>query len=234
VVGVLLALAATWPRLTAEYYFAQAEGLENGNHFDEAERALASAQSTLPSLSNTWRYWLAKGRLSVRQRQLDNPFASFYLAHQATLSGDFTRARALLEPNLRGAAPSLVERDLFAGILAQSAAAYVSDAKYSAAEVCWSEAMSIAPWKVAYSLAHGASQIAAAPERAELVDGELIPTLEQVGDIMVASDYHSLVGDAHFVAGNFVKAREMYDVAMSLFQMPKYINVQAQEGRLGM
>ena len=123
---------------------------------------------------------------------------------------------------------------MFAGILAQTAAVYVSDAKYGAAESYWGEATAIAPWKVAYTLAHGASQIAAAPERAHLIDGELKPTLENVGDIMVASDYHTLVGDAHFVAGEFAKARERYDEAVDLFQMPKYINVQAQEGRLGM
>ena len=51
---------------------------------------------------------------------------------------------------------------------------------------------------------------------------------------MVASDYHTLVGDAHFVVGEFAKARERYNEAIDLFQMPKYINVQAQEGRLGM
>jgi tetratricopeptide (TPR) repeat protein len=233
-VGILLAVAATWPRLTAEYYFAQASNFENANDFEQAEHALESARSTLPCLENTWQYWLAKGRLRVRNNQRDDRFAVFYLAHQALLSGDFTRARALLEPYVRGPSAAGVERDLFAGIEAQAAAIYVSDAKYSAAEICWSDAVDIAPWKVSYQLARGAARIAAAPQRTDAIDQEAMPLLKHVGDLMVASDYYALVGDAHFITGQFGKAREMYGHAMDLFEMPKYINVQAQEGRLGM
>jgi hypothetical protein len=76
--------------------------------------------------------------------------------------------------------------------------------------------------------------LASAPDRAQAIDQQLMPLLQHVGDRMVASDVHSLVGDAHFVAGNFVRARQMYDLAIDTFQTPKFINVPAQEGRLGM
>jgi hypothetical protein len=232
--GILLAMAATWPRFTSEYHFARAESSENANRFEEAQDALAAAQSAMPSMQNTWRYWLAKGRLSVRQQQMDNKFATFYLAHQAVLSDDLTRARALAEPAIRAGHASTVQCDLFAGICGQSAAEYVAFAKYSAAESCWDEAMAVAPWNLAYPLAHAAAQAAAAPHRARSIAEVSRPLLTHVGDRMVVSDFHSLMADAHFVSGDFQQARRMYDLAMEAFHLPKYINVPAQEGRLGL
>ncbi len=232
--GILLAMAATWPRLMSEYHVARAETFENADRFDEAEDALAAAGQVMPSMENTWRYWLAKGRLSFRQRQLEKKFATFYLAHQAVLDGDLTRARALAEPEIRAGHASAVQCDLFAAICGQTAAEYVSYAKYSAAESCWDEAMVVAPWKLAYPLAHAAAQAAAAPHRARSIAEEARPLLAHLGDRMVVSDFHSLMADAHFVAGDFDQARRMYDLAMKAFHLPKYINVPAQEGRLGM
>jgi tetratricopeptide (TPR) repeat protein len=150
------------------------------------------------------------------------------------LSGDLDRARALLEPYVVGAKGSTVERDLLSAILAQRAAEYVSYSKYSAAELSWSEAAAIAPWKTSYPLAHSAAQLAAAPHRASEIEQQVLPRLSGVGDRMVSSDFYSLVGDAHFAKGDFDQARAMYDLAMNLFHLPKYGNVYAQEGRLGM
>jgi tetratricopeptide (TPR) repeat protein len=232
--GVLLALAATWPRMVSEYHFARAESFENADRFDEAEDALGAAGQALPSMENTWRYWLAKGRLSFRQQRVENKFATFYLAHQAVLNGDLTRARALAEPEIRAGHAATVQCDLFAAICGQTAAEYVSYAKYSAAESCWDEAMAVAPWKLAYPLAHAAARAAAAPHRARSIAEEASPLLAHIGDRMVVSDFHSLMADAHFVSGNFDEARRMYDLAMDIFHLPKYINVPAQEGRLGM
>jgi hypothetical protein len=232
--GVLLALAATWPRVAAEYYFARADAFERGNHFEAADRALDAARIAMPSMEETRRLWLAKGRLKVRQGRTADRFASFYVAHQAMLSGELTLSHAVLEPFIRHPGVSVAERDLFAGIVAQRAAEYVADAKYSAAELCWDEAAAVAPWKRAYRIAHGAAQVAAAPHRAAEIDERLIPMLAHLGDRMVASDVYSLVGDAHFVSGQFVRARQMYNLSIGLFQTPKYVNVPAQEGRLGL
>jgi hypothetical protein len=232
--GLMLALAATWPRLAAEYHFARADALERANHFDQAELSLDAARNAMPCMEDTRRYWLAKGRLDVRRGRTSDQFASFYLAHQAMLSGDLTNAHAVLEPSIRRPDATVAQRDLLAGILAQRAAEYVSDAKYSAAELCWDEASAVAPWKGAYRIAHGAAQVAAAPHRAGEIDERLIPMLSHLGDRMVASDVYSLVGDAHFLSGEFVRARQMYDRSIGLFQTPKYVNVPAQEGRLGM
>ena len=94
--------------------------------------------------------------------------------------------------------------------------------------------MAVAPWNLAYPLAHAAAQAAAAPHRARSIAEEAKPLIAHIGDRMVVSDFHSLVADAHFVSGDFDQARRMYDLAMDMFHLPKYINVPAQEGRLGM
>jgi Flp pilus assembly protein TadD len=55
-----------------------------------------------------------------------------------------------------------------------------------------------------------------------------------VGDCFVGSDFASALGDAYFETGDFDRARVMYTKAMDLFHLPKYVNLHAQEGRLGM
>ncbi len=233
-VGLLLAVAATWPRWLAEYHWAQAEVLENANRFAAASQSLESVRRAMPAMAKTRQYWLAKGRLSFRQRQPDNEFQAFFLAHQAVLSGDFDRARAVLERYVHGSQGTAAERDLLSGILAYRAAEYVSESKYSAAELCWREAAAMAPWKVGYWIAQCAAQLAVAPHRAHEIEQQAVPRLRQVADRMVTSDFHSIVGDAYFVVGDFTRARAMYDRAIELFHLPKYINVHAQEGRLGL
>jgi hypothetical protein len=232
--GVVLAGAATWPRIVAEYHFARAEAAENANRFQDAQRSLEAAGNVMPAMGHTWRYWLANGRLDFRQQKTNSKFASFYLSHQAVLSGDLTRARALLEPYVWRGRAGTAQRDLFAVIAGRRAAEYVGDAKYTAAEQSWDEAAAVAPWKPAYQIAAAAALLSSAPDRAATIGHTLDPLLQHVGDRMVASDVRSLLGDAHFVSGNFVTARQMYSLAMSTFQTPKYINIPAQQGRLGM
>lgn len=234
VVGVALALAATWPRWLAEYRWGRAAALENGHDFVAADRSLDAARAAMPALGNTWRYWLAKGRISFRQREAENKYQAFFLAHQAVLSDELDRARALMEPYIGPNEGTTTQRDLLASVIARRATDYASDGKYSGAELSWGEAAAIAPWKAAYRIAHQAAQLAVAPQRAAEVQQQALPDLEALGDRMVSSDFHSLVGDAYFVVGDFGRARAMYDRALSLFHLPKYTNIPAQEGRLGM
>jgi hypothetical protein len=55
-----------------------------------------------------------------------------------------------------------------------------------------------------------------------------------VGDCFVGADLATALGDAYFVTGEFDRARDMYSLAMNIFHLPKYVNVHAQEGKLGM
>jgi tetratricopeptide (TPR) repeat protein len=233
-VGVVLACAATWPRWLAERHFAKAESLEFANRFAEARQSLERAKAAVPSLAATSRYWLTRGRLSFRQKAAEDEFQAFFLAHQAAISGDFDRARAVMERYVEGNKGTSVQRDLLAGIIARRATEYAADAKYSGAELCWSEAAEMAPWKPAYRIAHSAARLSAVPRRAAETEQDMLPRLSDLGDRMVSSDFHSLLGDAYFVSGDFARARQMYDRAIALFHLPKYANVAAQEGRLGM
>jgi hypothetical protein len=62
----------------------------------------------------------------------------------------------------------------------------------------------------------------------------MLGQLCEVGDCFVGSDFASALGDAYFETGDFDRARVMYTKAMDLFHLPKYVNLHAQEGRLGM
>jgi tetratricopeptide (TPR) repeat protein len=234
VAGFVLAVAATWPRVLAEYHWSRASTLENSQQTTAADEALRSAVSAMPVMGHTWRFWLAKGRISYRQHEAENAYQAFFLAHQSALGGDLDRARTLMERYVSSSNGSVAQRDLLARILARQAAEYASDAKHGGAELMWRQASVIAPWKTAYSLAHGAAQLIAAPHRAEELSEKMLPRLEAVGDRMVASDINSVVGDAYFEIGEYALARQQYKRAMALFSLPKYSNVYAQEGRLGM
>ena len=74
----------------------------------------------------------------------------------------------------------------------------------------------------------------ATPAQAANAEQILVPRFDQIGDRLVRSDVSSMIGDAYFRDGNFEKAREMYEMSMSIFSLPKYVNLNAQEGMLGM
>jgi tetratricopeptide (TPR) repeat protein len=230
--GVLLAAAATWPRSLAEYHWAWADAYETRNQFAEAEKSLDEARATMPELGHLRRYWLAQGRLDYRQHKSGEYYA-FFIAYQYLTIGDLDRARAELEPyaHIRGAT---AQRDLLAEIIGHIAAGFASQGKDGAAEVAWREASNIAPWKPAFWVAEAVTVLGGAPERAKEIEDRVLNRLCNVGDCFVGSDVASALGDAYFETGEFERAREMYGKAMQLFHLPKYVNLHAQEGRLGM
>jgi tetratricopeptide (TPR) repeat protein len=230
--GVLLAAAATWPRLLAEYHWAQSDAHEARNQFAEAQCSLEAAHASMPELGRLERYWMAKGRLDFRQRR-SGEYCAFFIAKQYLDIRDLDRARAELEPYAYAqGAPA--QRDLLAEIIGHIAANFAHNGRDGAAEVAWREAVSIAPWKPAYWVAEAVTILGSAPSRAREVEDRLLDKLCNVGDCFVGSDLASALGDAYFETGDFERARDMYGKAMDLFHLPKYVNLHAQEGRLGM
>jgi tetratricopeptide (TPR) repeat protein len=231
--GVLLAASATGPRWIAEYHWARFESAENSNRIAEAEAALGQVVRAMPQMAHTSRYWLAAGRLAYRQ-QRSNPFVDYFFAHQYLQNGELSRARAEIEHSLRETGGSTAQRVLLAEIMGHMATEYAARGKYGAAELVWGEASGVVPWKPAYWIGQAVTILAADPQRAAEVRQMLLPRLNQIGDCFVSCDFASLLGDAYFENGEFVDAREMYSEAMDLFNLPKYVNLHAQEGRLGM
>ncbi len=121
-----------------------------------------------------------------------------------------------------------------AEILGHTAAAFSARGKREAAELTWRKAASIAPWKPAYWVAHAVTVVGTSPERAPEIEEQYLEALCEVGDCFVGSDFAAALGDAYFESGDFESARRLYSVAMNIFHLPKYVNLHAQEGRLGM
>jgi hypothetical protein len=230
--GVLLAVAATWPRWLAEYRWSRADALESQNQFAEAEAELEQARQAMPLLGDLRRYWVARGRLDYRQHK-SGEYHAFFVAYQYLTVGDLDRARSELEPyvHIQG---ETVQRDMLAEIIGHIAAGFAARGQEGAAEIAWREASNVAPWKPAYWVAEAVTELAAQPERAAEIEQRVLDRLCNVGDCFVGSDVASAIGDAYFETGEFEKARDMYAKAMQLFHLPKYVNLHAQEGRLGM
>jgi hypothetical protein len=207
--------------------------LEAVNQFADAEREIDQALYTMPDLAATRRYWLAKGRLDYRQ-QATGEHVSFFLAHQYLRANELDRARAELDPWIGPTGGATPQRDLLAEIIGYVAVGYVNNDNHAAAELAWQEASAAAPWKPIYWVAEAATILNASPQRAPEVEARLLSKLVDVGDCFVGADFATTLGDAYFETGNFVRARELYNVAMDIFDLPKYVNLHAQEGKLGM
>jgi tetratricopeptide (TPR) repeat protein len=232
-VGIILAAIITCPRWFAEYHFALAQAAEDANRFDDAQASLDNVLLAMPRISTTSRYWLAQGRLGYRQHK-SNPYVTYFVASQYLNAGDMSRARNEIEHSIKATGGTPPERVLLAEIIGHIATEYGARAKYSAAEHAWGEAAAIVPWKPAYWLGEAVTILAADPSRAAEAREKVLPRVNQIGDCFVSSDFASMLGDAYFEAGEFHEAREMYSEAMRLFHLPKYVNLHAQEGRLGM
>jgi hypothetical protein len=232
-VGVGFAAAVTFPRWMAEYHIARAATLENGNQWIAAEASLAKARDAMPQLSYTRRYWQARGRLGYRQH-LDSEYVTFFKALQHLQQANPGIARAEIESDIMQTGGSIPQRDLLGVIIGRLAVHYAYDENQTAAAVAWREAATAAPWEPAYSIAATATALAVAPARAAEMKKEMLPWLIQVGDRLVNSDFSSVVADAYFATGDLQSARDMYNKAMVTFDLPKYVNLHAQKGLLGM
>ncbi|HYO24394.1 MAG TPA: hypothetical protein VEQ85_05535 [Lacipirellulaceae bacterium] len=231
--GVVLTAAVTWPRWAAEYHWARADQLERANLFAEAEDSLEQARRSMRCLGETRRYWVARGRLAYRQHKSPRA-ATFFVAHQYLQKGDPLRAEAELAPYAQLETAATAERDLMSEILANVAAGYMAQGQSAGAKLAWKEAVRYAPWKPASWVSLAAAELAQAPAQAPAIHKQLLDQLVEVGDCFVGSDVASALGDAYFEMGEFDRARDMYSEAKRLFDLPKYVNLHAQEGRLGM
>jgi hypothetical protein len=232
-VGLGFALAITWPRWLSEYHWANSETQENANQIADAAKSLEQARAAMPQFEHTRRYWIARGRIEYRQHR-DNDFVAFFKASQHLLQAKPDLARAEIEPQVRRTGGTAPERDLLAEVIGRLATRYVASGDQSASEAAWSTAAALVPWEPAYWIADTSTVLAAAPGRAHEMEDKLVPRLAQVGDRMVNSDFSSLIADAYFVTGDMERAREFYSRAMDTFDLPKYVNLHAQKGMLGM
>jgi tetratricopeptide (TPR) repeat protein len=231
--GIVLAAAVTWPRWTAEYYWAQADKLERANNFAAAEASLEKARQTMRCLGETRRYWVARGRLAYRQHNAPR-YETFFVANQYYENGDPLRAEAELAPFAQLETAAIAERDLMSDVLGNIAVGHIAQGQSAGAKVAWQRAVECAPWKPAYWVSLAAAELAESPSEAPLLHQRMIDQLVEVGDCFVGSDVASALGDAYFEMGEFDRARAMYSEAKRLFDLPKYVNLHAQEGRLGM
>ena len=229
-IGLLVAQSGSWSR---EYHWANSESRENANQITAAAESLEQARAAMPQFEHTRRYWVARGRIEYRQHR-DNDFVAYFKASQHVLQDKPDLARAELEPQLRRTGGTAPERDLLAEVIGRLATRYITAGDQSAAEVAWSTAAALVPWEPAYWIADTSTVLAAAPGRAHEMQDKLVPRLAQVGDRMVNSDFSSLIADAYFVTGDMERAREFYSRAMETFDLPKYVNLHAQKGMLGM
>ena len=235
-IGVAVSTVVCWRRLQAERYLAQAYALERDNEHRQALDACEDAVRVFPDFANTRRYWLQTGRLAFRLGQ-QNDRELLFRAHQLLRSRNLDAAEGLMAPwlnnNLNDDANFLV-RDLMAEILGAQALSAISADRPSAAETKWRTAHELAPWRTVGWVGIGFAMTMVSPQQAAQAEEILMPRLEQIGDRLVRSDVTSMVGDAYFRDGDFSRARELYERSMKTFSLPKYANIHAQEGVLGL
>jgi hypothetical protein len=198
-----------------------------------ALESLEAAVTALPSFQDTRRYWIAAGRIAYRLGH-DNHHATYFRAHQLMHHGRYDDSKSVLQTLADEPGISRVVGDLMAEILSRKAVDAVCDNNPSGAEVVWKETFSYASWRDVNWIGTGFAMAMASPHPADRIDRMMLPRVDQIGDRLVRSDIISLVGDTYFRDGQFDRARDMYQRSMKVFSLPKYVNVHAQEGLLGM
>jgi hypothetical protein len=143
-------------------------------------------------------------------------------------------AKVEITPDVQRTGGTVPQRDLLAAAIGRLAVHHTYNNNPSGAATAWSEAAAIAPWAPAYLIAAATARLEAEPHRVTEVQTEMLPCLEQIGDRLVRSDFSSVLADAYFSTGDLKKARDMYNAAMKTFDLPKYVNLHAQKGLLGM
>jgi hypothetical protein len=239
-----LAIAALWTlaslgcallvchrRGLMEYHLARASALEMKDDHLAAGQELEAAAAIVPSLRHTRRYWLAAGRLGYRLEQ-EGPAVTYFQAHQLLLDDELDAALGVLKPLADSRAR--VVADLLGEILGRKALWAIVHDQPSAAKKLWNEALEHAPWRYVNWIGMGTAMAMASPHQAQRIEAMLLPKIDQIGDRLVRSDVAAMVGDAYFRDGQFARARQMYELSMSIFSLPKFANTHAQEGMLGM
>jgi len=234
IIGVLISASIISRRAVAEYHWSRAETLENQSRFEEAANELTMVAQVMPSLSETKHYWFDRGRLDYRQQAGGTSYAIFYLAQLASHEGRFEEAHAILEPLAENPDAGLAIRQLLARAMGQKAARYLVYAKPGASEACWEKCCEYAPWSPGYLIAQTMTALRSKPESASQAEEMLGMLHQQVGDRLVRGDIASVVGDAFFTCGDFERARQLYAQGLAAMSLPRYTNIHAQEGRLGL
>lgn len=233
VLACVLTAGVCWRRAAAEYYFARAASWEHQNDFVAAAAALENVIDVFPNFHRTRRYWLADGRVATRAG-LQTMSSQLFQAHQFFKQGELEKAQAILTPAVVESGRDPILSDLLADIISHRALEHVAQGDHSSAEGSWRDASKWAPWRSLCWIGAGTAMAVSTPERASQIEEEFLPKLDQIGDRLVRCDLAALVGDAYFETGNFARARKMYDLSLSIFNLPKLVNSHAQEGMLGM
>jgi len=216
-----------------QYHLFQAYAFEMNDDYTAASHALQGAVAAFPSLRDTRQYWLTTGRLAYRLDK-SNSEVAYFRAHQLMLDKQLDDAVAILQPHANQADCPRSVRDLMADLISRKAWVAVRKGNPSAAEIQWRQAFTYAPWRHLEWAGVGIAMAMASPHQAERIEEWILPKMVQIGDRFVRADMASLVGDAYFLDGQFVKARQLYEQSRSIFSFPKYVNIHAQEGMLGM
>ncbi len=235
--GLVLCLTAAaivaWPRGVMQYQLDKAYRQEMNDKYREAQQSLAQALDIFPSLHHTRRFWLASGRLAYRLQE-NNLQSTFFQAHQLMLDNHVDDAIGILQPPAEQRDCPLVVRDLMSELLGRQALRAIHDANPGTAETRWREAFAMAPWRQGNWLGIGVAMSMASPHQPARIEEWLLTRIEDVGDRLIRADAYAMVGDAYFSQGEFIKARDLYQQSRDTFSLPKYVNIHAQEGMLGL
>lgn len=236
VVGVALAGGVCSRRLMAEYYWTQAQTLEQAGDLNGARGSIERCVALLPEMERLQDTALLIGKMDHRQKRDSTPEVMFR-AHQFTEHGDFSQALALAQGLVRGKQVEempLPARTLAASIFCEGAMQNLSANILAAARDKYDWAGRLAPQRVDCPI--GLSAIACHSDQydSEQVSLVLEPLLTRVGDRLLRADLHERLGYAYFQAGQFDRSRHHYQASLDEFCLPKATNLPAQEGMVGM
>lgn len=220
-------------RILAELYWHKASTAEQFGAVALSRSTLETSIDIFPQFDRLARTWALEGKLDYLDG-FETPRARYYLASLQSDIGDLDTAISLLS-NIEStrSGPDTLVRHQLAHYLVQSGIRHFYRENWATADIALREARSVDPENCSALFATWVVQDRLQNSNPQEVEELFKPCLARIGDRVLRADLLAILGDVHFMAGNFTQAREKYLVSLKAFHLPKRINYRAQRGLTG-
>jgi hypothetical protein len=232
--GLLAGALLCAPRLMAEGYWNRAQNAEREGDLVAARQNIDKAVELFPEFQQLGRTWYLLGKLDYRESKQSLELL-YFNATQLAYQNNHVGAQAFLDQLLAAGGDAYPAVRHLAGLVeVDTARTYVAKGLIVPAADSFRRAIEFAPYRV--DAVFGLSTTLSFTDRdhPEMVEAQLGPLVARVGDRALRADLLERIADAFFQAGNLEVARKYYQDSIDMFCQPKFVNLPAQAGMLGM
>ena len=237
---VVLLAALSVPALVADSFRELAHERAAAGGYHRARELYRRAASLDARLAINDTFLARMGAALYHSGDREAPEARYYLAQYHRDRREFQEGERQLREAMKSLEAARREAELrafrrkLADLLVDEGAFLLHAGQPYAAEARWREARELWPssLEVPYYLARVHYQMDGPHQEAAIALNEEL--LQRVRDRILRSDLYCNLGEAYARAGDFARAREMYEESLDVYNYVKDINFRAMRGMIGL